>query len=227
MGNAEAVLEAGRAGGTFSAIAALADIGAAADIADACSEAMRRAYWEYRDVQLSVGLAYAGSAILLRCAADEGDDEEERDLRLAVKGLLYNVASFTWPGWDEEGVELAPSDQVAGLAAAHASLDLVEQLELDHLQRSRSLWMLGAHLLTSGSHAEAIHAFDLAKAAAERAGDGADAGLAAAFAALAGVAVGRSGAEDELSEALTELAVVEHGPDFVAQVAAARRVLGI
>lgn len=227
MSSADAVLEHGRDGGTFAAIAVLAELASAADVADACNEAMRRSYWELRDVQLSVGLAYAGTALLLRLADDERDATVERDLQIAVKGLLYNIASFTWPGWDEEGIEIAPSDQAAGLDAARASLDLVERLDLDELQRSRSHWMLGAHLLTSGEHAAAVDSFDQAIESAGRAGKPTDEKLATAFRALAGLADGSLEANEDLDAALDDLSAVEHGPDFVTQVTTARRVLGL
>ncbi|MEN8235582.1 MAG: hypothetical protein ABFR89_11760, partial [Actinomycetota bacterium] len=127
----------------------------------------------------------------------------------------------------EEGIELGPNIQAAGLDAARASLGLVNRLQLDDLQRSRGFWMLGAHLLTVGHHTEALEAFAYAVQFAVRADAEADAKLAMAFGALTELAAGRDGADERLAHALDDLGSVEHGPDFVAQVTTARGVLGL
>ncbi|MEN8115072.1 MAG: hypothetical protein ABFS21_11890, partial [Actinomycetota bacterium] len=127
----------------------------------------------------------------------------------------------------EEGIELGPNIQAAGLDAARASLGLVNRLQLDDLPRSRGFWMLGAHLLTADHHTEALEAFAYAVQLAVRADAEADAKLAMAFGALTELAAGRDGADERLAHALDDLGSVEQGADFVAQVTTARRVLGL
>ena len=70
--------------------------------------AMRRSYPDHHDVALAVAIAYAGVSRLLAAAASS-EAEKAYTLRSAAKSLTYDVASFTWPGWDEPGIELGPA----------------------------------------------------------------------------------------------------------------------
>ena len=125
--------------------------------------------------------------------------------------MTYNLASFTWTGWDEPGIDVAPSDQAAGLAAARSNLDMAVELGKGDLAISRGWWMLGAHLLTAGDHAEACEAFSAAAEYADQAGSEVEAELSRAFDALASVARGDDGAETELSESLARLQGMDGG----------------
>ncbi len=140
---------------------------------------------------------------------------------------MYDIASFTWVGWDEPGIEITVSERAAGLAAARSNLELAVELEKGDLATSRGSWMLGAHLLTEGEHDDAREAFTEAGEAADRAGADAEVQLAAAFSALSDLARGKATAEPELVAALERLSVLEGGEMFVDQVQTARAVIGI
>lgn len=203
-------------------ITALAEVDLAAS-PDAYSEAMRHAYWEDRDLAGAIAIAIAGISRLLAEARAAAPDQA-LGLRSQAKQLTYDLASFSWPGWDEPGIIVTPPEMRAGFAAARANLRMAEELQQGDLPLSRAHWMLGAHELASGHHDEAHASFEQAAEYAARAGNTAEAELALAYTALAAVGRDRS-ATGALDEALARLVTVEGGQDLAAQVTTARQAL--
>lgn len=198
----------------------------ASEAADRYRTAMRDAYWERRDLAVSLAIGWAAVDRCFTEATAERSDRAGVHLHLAdAKGFLYDIASFTWPGWDEAGIAVTPDQARLGLDAARHNLALALELDKDDLPMSRAHWMVGAHLLTSGDLPAAKAAFDRATDHAERADSPADAALAAAFGHLSSVAMGDGGAEDRLESSLGRLASVDDGAMFADQVAVARRVI--
>lgn len=225
MSHDNAALEEGRQAGAFAAIMALSAIDDLSEAAHAYGEAMRTAYWTDRDVPLVTAIAYAGVGRLMAGAAT-ADPEAASEARSAAKALMYNLASFTWVGWGEPDIEVGTAEAAGGLAAARSNLAMAAELESE-LPISRAHWMLGAHLLTSGSLDDATRAFAEAGRYAELAGAEAEVELATAFGALADLATGHDGAAERLDAALKRLAATEGGGDFVTQVTTARGVIGV
>ena len=87
---------------------------------DAYSEAMRHAYWEDRDLAGAIAISFAGISRLLAEAPAAGP-ERALELRSQAKRLTYDLASYTWPGWDEPGIIVTPPEMRAGYAAARAN----------------------------------------------------------------------------------------------------------
>jgi tetratricopeptide (TPR) repeat protein len=208
----------------------LADIAAlsAIDLAespDAYSEAMRQAYWDDKDLAGSIAIAFAGISRLL-AEARAAEPGPSHDLRSRAKALTYDLASFTWPGWDEPGIVITPPEMRAGFAAARANLRMAQELQADDLALARAYWVLGAHELAAGHADEAQGSFRQAAATAEHAGEIGEAQLATAFAALAAVAID-AGAVAEFDGALAHLATLEGGADLARQVTTAREALGL
>ena len=222
MSNKDRAREAAAEGGVFAAIATLAEIDDLDAAASAYAEAMRDAYWSDRDLHVVTGIGYAGVSRLL-AEADRSADESAYALRSTAKSILYNLASFTWPGWDEEGIEVTANEAAAGLAAARMNLILAVQLDKGALAESRAHWMIGAHLLTAGDTEGAIDEFERAAFKAEEAAALPEVDLADAFAGL-GVYV-ESGDDARMVAALERLETHEEGGAFVDQVVNARRVL--
>ena len=208
----------------------LADIAALAEIdllheTDAYSEAMRHAYWDDKDLSGASAIAFAGISRML-AEARTAESGAALELRSQAKRLTYDLASFTWPGWDEPGIIVTPPEMRAGHAAARANLRMAEELEKGDLALSRAHWMLGAHELSSGHPAEAHASFTQAAELAAKAGAPAEGQLALAFAALAAVALDAS-QRALLDEALARLEAADGGADLIGQVTTAREALGI
>jgi DNA-binding transcriptional MerR regulator len=227
MSYSERAVQRGLEDGAFAAVASLAAISDVSDAANAFGQALKSAYWDHKDLVLASAIAYAGAGRLLAAAAQATEQREADEARSAVKGLVYDLASFAWPGWDEPGVDIPAEAEAAGLSAARANLAMAVDLEKGDLPISRAHWMLGAHLLTSGEFAEARDHFSVAADFADRAGADAEMALARAFGALADLAESKPGAETDLSGALQDLEACEGGDMFVAQVETARTVLDL
>ncbi len=215
----------GRDEGAFAAIAMLSGVDDADTVAEAYRTAMRTAYWDDKDVTLTTALAYAGVSRLL-AEARRADDDQAYVLRSFAKGLVYDLASFTWPGWDEPGIEISPTDAAGGLAAARSNLAMAIDLDKGDLAISRAHWMLGAHRLTAGHHDAAYASFAESARSAEIAGAESERLLAVAFGVLTRLARG-DGTVMDLDAALETLSGADDGDAFVAQVTTARLVVGI
>ena len=226
MSHAETAVTSGRELGAFAAIASLAGIKDPTEASNAYSEAMRTAYWTDKDIPMVTAIAYAGVSRLL-AAAEPADRDESYQLRSSAKGLLYDLASFTWIGWDEPGVVIGPTDASAGLAAAQSNLGMAIELDKGDLPVSRAYWMLGAHLLTGRQIGDAQAAFAEAARCAEAAGAEAEALLSRAFGILGSLAAGEEGAAKRLDATIARLGSIEEGDFFADQVTTARSVLGV
>jgi hypothetical protein len=125
-------------------------------------------YWKRKDVPLMVAMSQAGIQHGLTAAGRATDAEEARALHGAAKMLAYNLASFTWPGWDEKGIVLGSSDVAAGFDAARLNLRLAEELGRPDKAKANAWWALGAHQLVVADCKSAHESFIQGKAHAER-----------------------------------------------------------
>ena len=92
--------------------------------------------------------------------AERANDPDTGDaLRNAVRGLSYDLASFTWPGWGEPAMVPGPTDLHAGRHAATLNLSLARELGRDDRTLSRAHWVLAAHRLAAGQHPAARRGF--------------------------------------------------------------------
>lgn len=212
--------------GAFGVVAALATARDPLEAAPAYVSAMRAAYWDDADLTGAVVIGLAGIGRLL-AEAERADESAATELRSTVKGLLYDVASFTWPGWDAPGIAISTAEAELGVAAARANLVMAHQLGKDELARSRARWLLGVHLLASGSPEAAGVELEAAATLADDAGARPEALLAEAFGSLARLAAGDVGAEQDLQAVLGELAALDDGAMFAEQLTTARTVLGL
>jgi len=211
---------------SFADVAALAEIDLAAE-PEAYRKAMRQAYWEDKDLSAAMAIAWAGISRLL-AVAHGAELTRARELRALAKALSYDLASFTWSGWDEPGIVITPPEARAGYAAARANLAFAIELDKGEMPRARAHWMLGAHALAAGRPDEARTSFEKAVAAADAAGtEGASESLLSkAFDVLAEMDLG-SASEADLDSALQLLAADPDGAALVEQVRTARAVLDI
>ena len=91
-------------------------------------QAVRDAYWEAKDLGAVTSYASAGYAHCLS-AAVAAEEEAAHRLRSEAKALMYDLASFTWPGWGEPGVEVLERDLRIGFDAAITNLRLARDLD--------------------------------------------------------------------------------------------------
>jgi hypothetical protein len=190
-------------------------------------EVMRHYYWKLKDLPAAIAFGQAGAHFALFSAirADATDHALAHQLRSTAKGLYYDLASFTWPGWDEPGITISAGDMAIGLDAARANLRLAHELNKGDLPLSRAFWMLAGHELCTNDFDAARQSYHNASRHAAASGSKPDELLAAGFVRLTELFEDKiTGPDAELDSILEHLKSLENGPDFVQQIMTARRV---
>lgn len=121
-------------------------------------------YWHEKAVHAMVPVAQAGIYYCMTKSKKyaETDPELAGKLKSFVKILSFNLASFTWPAWNEEGITVTEADMAAGLDAAKLNVRISKELNEGPQPVSVAYWSLGAHYLAAGKYEEAIGAFSSA-----------------------------------------------------------------
>ena len=194
----------------------------------ALDELMRDLYWKKKDLAGAVALGRSAAQFAL-CAADRVEAENPeiaKELRGKGKAICYNLASFTWRGWGEEGICVTTASDATGLDAARANLRLARELNRGDLPMSRAWWMLGAQQISARDYAAAVASFDNAQRHATAAGERGEELLAIAFARLAEFLGDRTATArfQAVAAAIRELFHVKDGPFFAKQVVTALEV---
>ena len=156
-------------------------------------------YWKAKDLPGCLALGRSGVAYCLTMAQRSGDAETGAGLRGAAQRLAFNLASFTWTGWDEAGIAIGPAEQAAGLDFARLDLRLVQELGYPPQKVATAHWIVGAQLMAVRRLDEAAEAFarsrDVAREAGNAAGEwpaGGYAGIVAVLASPDDPAAGRA-----------------------------------
>ncbi len=191
---------------------------------EACSKEMKRLYWTDKDLPACLRLGKEGIARGEAAAAQSQEDAAE--ILVRVKPLCYDLASFSWIGWDEPGIHPTDADAVLGLEAARKNLKYAIELQRGDLPTSMAHWVLGAHFLTSGRSDEAVEEFVAAENFANAAGANGEAELAVGFALLARAGHTCAGLED-LASHITIMEADSDAAPFVGQIRTAAAVIGI
>jgi hypothetical protein len=192
--------------------------------AELYAQAVMDAYWKKKDLHASVILGRAGIQHALSAATNNA--EKAAALRGKAKAMAYNVASFTWPGWDEPGINCPPAMVEIGLDCARTNIRLAKELNKGDLPMSRGLWMLAGHQLARGEFEEAAKNYAAARDHAMIAASVGDEALCAGFLALTHLLQQPSdAAEAEMAQAITRLETAgDDGKEFIRQIEVARRV---
>lgn len=199
------------------------------------SEATNHFYWKDKDLVSSVAAGRAGVQHALTAATrcGPGDATVATELRGQAKAMAYNLASFTWSGWDEPGIVIGPSELAIGMDAAKTNLRLGTELKKGPLPMSRAHWMLAAHELAAGKYDDATKDFTRACEYAGTADALADRWLSVGFGALSELLDGTGRPDDSmvaqkqrLHEAETQLKTLQDGEMFIQQIQTAGRVFG-
>ncbi len=88
------------------------------------------------------------------------DADRAVEIRRFARGVAFNIASFTWPGWGDSPEPISQARQELGLRAAERAVELAEQIDE---MTPNALWILGAHQLNAGRYDEAMSSFERAK----------------------------------------------------------------
>lgn len=141
----------------------MAGAGGPEDVARRYFDVAHMLYRSGRDLQSFVRIARMGIEYDLAEAdsAERGGDHPRADLfRLFAKQLAYDLASFTWTGWDEPGIRIGTADLEAGADAARLNLRLAEELERGPEPMANAYFILGAHALARSDYDEAGRYFE-------------------------------------------------------------------
>jgi hypothetical protein len=184
----------------------------------------RHAYWQTKDLDATVQISRAGITLAQNLAEKFPADAET--VMSQEKAIHYDLASFTWPGWDEKGIEITEQQRKLGLTSARINLDLAISLHKPSLPLSRAYWMLGAHHIAAGEFTSAKARFALGAQTAREAGSRPDELLSLGFAHLAALLEdpANSAAEEQLAETKTALLKEKDGEFFVKQLEDAFKV---
>jgi len=221
-----------RAEDSFAAVELLCREPDALLAAKAFGEAANHFYWKEKDLASSVMLGRSGVQHALTAIRRDPGDPVALELRGQAKAMSYNLASFTWPGWDEPGIVIGPSDLATGIDAAKTNLRLGTELQKGPLPMSRAHWMLAAQELAAGKPDDARAGFAKACECAEAVGAQADRWLSVGFGILCELL--DSANSDQAKRALTQrmedveahLKPSEDGEMFIQQIQTAGRVFG-
>lgn len=180
-------------------------------------------YWDRKDLGRAMAIARAG---MLLGVGLSGQSDDPYELRSSAKALAFNMASYAWPGWDEDGIEPDQRQLLDGLDAARTNVRLAVELEKGSIAIGRGHWMVGACLLALGRYQESIAEFLAARLAADEGRSEVESALAEGYAALVRVVErpGDAAMEDELNEILERLRKLEEGDAYASQIETAWRV---
>jgi hypothetical protein len=227
--NLQTALQLLTAADSYAAIEYLNAEDSATVVLESYLELLRQLYWEEKNLFGILAIGRAGIRYGLEAARLGEDDAQVAGLKRKTRALAFNLASYTWPGWGEAGIEPGASDLATGLEAALLNLRLVEELEEGALPLARANWMAGAQKLAAGASAPAGASFDASARFAREAGELGEALLAEGFSMLAGLQASPGEADllDRLSELRPQLKAQEHGDEFIGQIDTAGTVLDL
>jgi hypothetical protein len=135
----------------FAVVDQLDRAGSPEAVAAAYHNLLRELYWKAHDLP---GLIEIGRAGILYCLA--------HSLRAQAKAMAYDVGSFTWPGWEEAGIDPKPADLAFGRRCASFNLALAIELTKPADKLASAHWLVGAHALAVNDSASAGQSFDAA-----------------------------------------------------------------
>ncbi|MEW5923496.1 MAG: hypothetical protein AB1746_05865 [Candidatus Zixiibacteriota bacterium] len=159
-------------GNFFGAVSDIQSQGKPEEVAKVYEKLVLDFYWQAKSIPDVVSIARAGLQYCLTEAERlrQSDPEGATELKQSAKRISYNLASFTWPGWDEKGCVITHQDILIGLDAARLNLRLVNELKDGDEAMSIAYWGLGAQLIAIQQYDPALEAFDMAKKYARSAG---------------------------------------------------------
>jgi hypothetical protein len=153
-----------RTGDAFAAIEQIQRQGSPEQIAERYQSLVVDLYWKSRDLPAVVLVSRAGITwCLAHSLAAETSHSLAGHLRSAAKALAYNAGSFTWPAWQEPGINPTPDEIAFGRDCARLNMRLAAELEKPPKAMANAHWLLGAHALSAGEFESAEKEFETAR----------------------------------------------------------------
>lgn len=147
-----------RDGDSFQACEYVNSLGQPAVVARRYTDLLQDFFWQQHDVPQMVMFGRAGIQHTLTAAAAcaKEDPAVAKKLLTAARTMAYHLAVNTWPGWDDQNVELTGSDTAAGQDAARLNLRLAAQLGSGADVLAGAHWLAGAHYLAGRQREAAV-----------------------------------------------------------------------
>jgi len=216
---------------TFAAVSHLVGQRDPFTVATDFNDLIKYLYWEEKDLPSAIAMGRAGIQYGLSAATEveQVNPEAAEEIRLKVRALAYNVASFAWPGWDEQGIAPNETNIAFGYDAAKLLIRMCQEMDAEPIKMARAWWLLGGYQLAVGKRARAQQSYDQSAEQAAVSDARSEQLLAQAFSILAQSAQGvaRMELSGQFTEVIEALSQEEHGAEFVEQVETASRVFGI
>jgi len=215
---------------SFLAVEYINSLGECVEVAKHYNNLILDLYWKDKSLPYAVVMGRAGIQHILEKARefDKSDTKKAAKLRSFAKQLSYNLASFTWPGWDEPGIVVKKDYIVVGLDAAKLNLRLATKLKKGVLKISIAHWMLGAQHLANIDYPQALKSFSLARDLAKKAKSRSNELLALGFIGITQIL---EGSDIPAGERLYESAIKgfrkigsKEAEAYIQQLATARKV---
>src|ERR1700721_2000959 len=116
-------------GDSFAAIEEIQKEGFPLEIAARYQALVSNLYWKAHDLQAFIAIGRAGILYCLGQSLVSKSADEIEKLRSIAKGLAFDVGSFTWPGWEEPGINPTAADLAVGMDCAWLNLRLAIELK--------------------------------------------------------------------------------------------------
>jgi hypothetical protein len=188
------VQEAFRSGNRLDIASMIADPAGEAQTVSRYFDVERALYWEGRDLPAAVFVAQRAIAYcLIRASLVAGENPAvSRQLEGAASRIAFNLASSTWPGWDEPGIRITPEQRELGWASARLAVRISEKLNVGPAGLGNGYWMLGAHELAAGAYEDATASFRRAALFGQGAADRGAELVSEGFMAITDLVAGRN-----------------------------------
>jgi hypothetical protein len=149
---------------SFAAIEEIHRKGSPAQIAERYQALVMDLYWKARDLAAVVLVSRAGIAwCLAQSLAPGTSSQNAEELRSSAKVLAYNAGSFTWPAWQEPGINPTREEIAFGRQCAKLNFRLAVELRKPPKALANAHWLLGAHALVAGDFEAAEKEFQAAR----------------------------------------------------------------
>lgn len=192
------------------------------------SDLMNYFYWKKKDITTAIAFGRAGvhHALVNIETYSKKDKSSRTELLQLAKLLSYNIASFSWTGWDEKGIEIFDSELKTSLDAAKTCLRLTRKLRNGHLQLSRAYCLLANSQFAIGNYKNAKKSYTKAAQYAKKADVKGEELLSLSLRLLIDILTvkNKDSYKAKLDTYLKELKRTKDGKFFVNQIETAQKV---